>query len=835
MKKLSFLLSLVFISSFGFAQAATVLFPIGGGTGTSTAPTYGKVLVGNAGGTYTLTATSSLGFSSLGSLSGLIAGNVGTAYAIATSTLTPSSPLTGSFIQMGSAGTLGLDTTGAWAGNAGTATALFANGANCTAGNYPLGVDASGAVENCTALTASGAFEIATTSTIAVPQLAYFTQAGGRTTLGGVSTTTLTTSGALSFSQPVTIIGASASALALDTSGTWTGTAATVTTNANMSGAVTSSGSNVTAFGTLGQGVLGNPASAATIPTALATSTLYAGANGQVLTRSAGTWIGVATTTFTGTAPISLSYAAGQVTGSCTTASSGVTGCLSGTNWDTFNNKQATISATFPIILSGAALSFGGISTSSPLAAASGLLYATGVNTVASVSTSSAVNMSITGNAATVTTNANLSGAVVSSGSNATTFGSQSAGVLGTAVAGVPTMLSTSTLYGAGISGQFLIYDTGAGKLAWVGTSTPTAPITFTPAGGYACATCLTALPALSGAVTSNGSTAVTAFGTLAQGILGNPASAATIPTALSTSTLYGVAPAGGYVLGWDNITSKIQWMATSSSSGSNSLYATSTLTGTNDGSNAAFTAANSPFAIFVNGVRQSPFTDYDVSGTTVTFTTAPFSGASLLYEYTTLGTGVSLPLSLSNGGTGASLTGTAGWLPYFDSSSTMAATSSIFIDTARDVGIGSTTPWAKLSISDDGGSFPLFAVATATNQGLPNFMIDSVGHIVTSGMKPLITACGAGSPTITGNDMDGKIVTGTAPTYCLITFNQTFTSAPACTLTAAPATVTRLMQSLMSSTSATTMQFMAIATSTGTAFPTMPAYTVSYHCVKTQ
>lgn len=46
---------------------------------------------------------------------------------------------------------------GTWAapttisGNAGTATALAANGANCSAGNYPLGVDASGAVESCTA------------------------------------------------------------------------------------------------------------------------------------------------------------------------------------------------------------------------------------------------------------------------------------------------------------------------------------------------------------------------------------------------------------------------------------------------------------------------------------------------------------------------------------------------------------------------------------------------------------------------------------------------------------------------------------------------------------
>jgi hypothetical protein len=37
-------------------------------------------------------------------------------------------------------------------GNAGTATALAANGGNCSAGSFPLGVDASGAVESCTAL-----------------------------------------------------------------------------------------------------------------------------------------------------------------------------------------------------------------------------------------------------------------------------------------------------------------------------------------------------------------------------------------------------------------------------------------------------------------------------------------------------------------------------------------------------------------------------------------------------------------------------------------------------------------------------------------------------------
>lgn len=57
---------------------------------------------------------------------------------------------------------LGTDTTGNYAGSsseggaATTATALAANGANCSAGSYPLGVDASGAVESCTVAGAGG-------------------------------------------------------------------------------------------------------------------------------------------------------------------------------------------------------------------------------------------------------------------------------------------------------------------------------------------------------------------------------------------------------------------------------------------------------------------------------------------------------------------------------------------------------------------------------------------------------------------------------------------------------------------------------------------------------
>lgn len=82
------------------------------------------------------------------------------------------------------------------------------------------------------------------------------------------------------------------------------GNAATVTTNANLSGAVTSSGSNVTAFGVLAaNSVLANGTSASAIPTAIATSTLYGvGTYGQYLGMSGGVLgLRATTTLFSGT------------------------------------------------------------------------------------------------------------------------------------------------------------------------------------------------------------------------------------------------------------------------------------------------------------------------------------------------------------------------------------------------------------------------------------------------------------------------------------------------------------------------------------------------------
>lgn len=56
----------LFQNKIGNVFGATYCFPQQGCTGTSTAPTYGQLLVGNSGGTYTLTATSSLGITATG-------------------------------------------------------------------------------------------------------------------------------------------------------------------------------------------------------------------------------------------------------------------------------------------------------------------------------------------------------------------------------------------------------------------------------------------------------------------------------------------------------------------------------------------------------------------------------------------------------------------------------------------------------------------------------------------------------------------------------------------------------------------------------------------------
>jgi len=98
----------------------------------------------------------------IGTATGSVSGNAGTVTTNANLTghvtSTGNAAILGSFTvaQLSTAisdATLSGNNTGdqtSVTGNAGTATALAANGTNCSGGNYPLGVDASGNSESCT-------------------------------------------------------------------------------------------------------------------------------------------------------------------------------------------------------------------------------------------------------------------------------------------------------------------------------------------------------------------------------------------------------------------------------------------------------------------------------------------------------------------------------------------------------------------------------------------------------------------------------------------------------------------------------------------------------------
>ncbi len=103
--------------------------------------------------------------------------------------------------------------------------------------------------------------------------------------------------------------------------------------------------------------------------------------------------------------------------------------------------------------------------------------------------------------------------------------------------------------------------------------------------------------------------------------------------------------------------------------------------------------------------------------------------------------------LTVANGGTGAStltgilqgngisaitgITGTTGWFPYFNSANTILATSTIFVSTAGNVGIGTTTPMSLLSLKSTTG--PQLTVAYSDTK-YSTFSTDSAGLLTIAG-----------------------------------------------------------------------------------------------------
>jgi hypothetical protein len=181
--------------------------------------------------------------------------------------------------------------TGSLVGNANTATALAANGINCT-NQAATGVDASGNAEGCfTAATFAYPFPTNATTTVlalsngaSIPKLTNLTSNGFVKTSGADGTLSIDSATYLTGNQTVTL------------SGVVTGSGATAIT---------------TSFGSQSAGVLGNPATGNTA--VQATSTLYGAVqNGKVLAGSGGLLAYAATTTNSCSSGITCAYSAGN-------------------------------------------------------------------------------------------------------------------------------------------------------------------------------------------------------------------------------------------------------------------------------------------------------------------------------------------------------------------------------------------------------------------------------------------------------------------------------------------------------------------------------------------
>lgn len=100
----------------------------------------------------------------------------------------------------------------------------------------------------------------------------------------------------------------------------------------------------------------------------------------------------------------------------------------------------------------------------------------------------------------------------------------------------------------------------------------------------------------------------------------------------------------------------------------------------------------------------------------------------------------------------------------------------------AGNTGIGTTTPYATLSIQSGASTGDAFVVATTTGKAIGGY--DNDGHVFTSGPAPVISSCGTGSGTVVGDDQSGTITTATAATACTATFSKAYRGTPVCTVT---------------------------------------------------
>lgn len=145
---------------------------------------------------------------------------------------------------------------------------------------------------------------------------------------------------------------------------------------------------------------------------------------------------------------------------------------------------------------------------------------------------------------------------------------------------------------------------------------------------------------------------------------------------------------------------------------------------------------------------------------------------------FTTLvGLNLTNQLTIANGGTNAAAQ-TSNGVNFFNGTAITSGTAFTFDGT--HVGVGSTTPWAFLSVVGNSATNPVFAIATSTT-GKTIEEFDSKGHRIVSGNVPTCTTNCTISAIAPSNDQVMFIVTGTGVTSETVTFNQTYAFPPAC------------------------------------------------------
>lgn len=123
-----------------------------------------------------------------------------------------------------------------------------------------------------------------------------------------------------------------------------------------------------------------------------------------------------------------------------------------------------------------------------------------------------------------------------------------------------------------------------------------------------------------------------------------------------------------------------------------------------------------------------------------------------------------------------------AGTAPYFSIGSSTAEVLKVTASASPFLGVGTTSPFANISLQTGTGSGFAFAIATSSGAMIGGY--DNDGHRFTSGPAPIISVCGTGTGTVVGDDQSGTITTATAATACTATFSKAYKNTPVCTVT---------------------------------------------------